>query len=439
MKITENFLTAVSGFSPSGGVLVALSGGADSVCLLNLFISAKKSGAFPYRIAAAHLNHSLRGEEADRDEAFCKSICEKCGIELFVKKLDIASIAKEKGLCTEEAARDERYAFFADILADSPDLEFVATAHNKDDFCETMILNLIRGSGIDGLCSIPRKRGNIIRPLLGISRAEILDYISENSLSFVTDSTNLETEYTRNKVRHNIMPHFAEISPAYLDCIERSAKLLRADADFIAGEAKKAYCNCVNGGVLDTKAAQKLHTSLLSRILKMLYNEGGFSSLEEVHVDAICRQIASGKENFTLSLHASRCVCERGKLFFTNETGAKEFAFAVEFEKEIELPNGICVKLSKIKQDGAQKLLWAGGDLIIRSRREGDTMRIFGKTHKVKRLISDKKLSGNEKDKLFFLTSNEEIIYTNIPAISDAAFTKKDGENCIYIYTKETL
>ena len=439
MNITEKFSKALDSFSPTGGVLVALSGGADSICLLNLFISAKKSGAFPYRLAAAHLNHSLRGKEADRDEEFCKNVCEKCGIEFFAKKLDIAAIAKENGLCTEEAARNERYSFFADILRENEDLQFVATAHNKDDFCETMILNLLRGSGIDGLSSIPKKRGNIIRPLIDVSRAEIIDYIKENSLEFVTDSTNTETEYTRNKVRHNVIPRFAEITPAYLDCITRSAKLLLTDADFISAEAKKAYGECVFDGMLDTKSAQNLHRSLLSRIVKILYNESGFSSLEEVHIDAICSQILCGKENFSLSLHASKCVCERGKLFFTTDEKTEDFDITAEFDKEILLPSGVSVTLSKEKKDGGVKLLWDGGKLRIRSRKDGDTICIFHKTHKVKRLISDKKLSGKEKEKLFFLTSNEEIIYTNIPAVADKAFTKKDCENCIYIYTKETL
>ena len=442
MKINEKFTAALSAFSLCGGVLVALSGGADSMCMLSLFTEAKKSGTFPYEIAAAHLNHSLRGDESDRDEAFCRTFCEQNGIRFFAKKLDVNTLALASGLCTEEAARNARYAFFEEILQNEDTLSYVATAHNKEDFAETMLLNLVRGSGIDGLRSIPRQRGNVIRPMLDIRRDEILAYNKENSVFFVTDSTNLTDDYSRNKIRHNVLPALSEVSHGYLDCICRTASLLSADADFLLAEAKKAYGECVQNGSLYTKKAQNLHPSILSRVIKMLYNESGAPSLEEVHIRALCDQIGCGKENFSISLPACIAICERGILRFTaKKAEATEFNIAVEINKEILLPCGITVTLSDRASDGAIPLLAdaLGENTVIRSRKEGDCIRVFGKTHKIKRMISDKKLDSEQKAKLFFIESDGEIIYSNLPAISDKAFAKGHGGDRIFISTKETL
>ncbi len=441
MKITEKFLSALDRFSLSGGVLVALSGGADSMCMLNLFIAAKKDGLFTYEIVAAHLNHSIRGEESDPDEKFCRIFCEKNGIPFFAKTLDIGNMAKQSGLCTEEMARNARYAFFEEILRDNPSLSYVATAHNKEDVCETMLLNLVRGSGIDGLRSIPERRDNIIRPMLDISRAEILEYSEKTGIEYVTDSTNLTDEYNRNKIRHNVLPALSKISEGYLDCISRTAALLSRDAEFMNSEAEKAYAECVKNRVLYTEKAQNLHSSVLSRVVKMLYNHSGFSSLEETHIRAVCEQIANGKKNFSLSLHGCSVLCERGRMRFTEKCEAAEYEIETEVGKEIALPNGISVTLSKEWCEGAVPLRAEAlcGRLMLRSRKNGDCIRLFGKNHKIKRMISDKKLGREEKARLFFLTCDDEIIYTNLPAVADKAFTKKGGENSIFISVKETL
>lgn len=440
--VKTKFLAALRAMQPCGGVLVALSGGADSVCLLDLFLAAKANGDFPYPIAAAHLNHNLRGEESDRDEAFCRALCAKSDIPLFVKSADIHAMAKQSGKSIEEAARDVRYAFFDDVLRENGALCHIATAHHADDFCETMLLNLIRGSGITGLCSIPRVRGNILRPLLDCSREEILGYIEAADLAFVTDSTNLSAAYSRNRLRLHVLPEFAKISAGYAESMQRTAALLARDADYLDGEAKKAYATVVTCGVLDTKKAQNFHLSILSRILRMLYNEHGRKCLAEAHVDAILEQIGRDKENFMLSLPDCICICERGRLSFAEKMpGAEDFCIEVHLGMETALPNGITVLLSEKPTADAIPLRHDAlcGKLALRSRREGDTIKQFGKTHKIKRMIADQKLSAAEKSKLFFLTADEKILYTNLPAVADDAFCKTDDGHCIFIITKETL
>ena len=436
--VRATFLAALQQMQVRGGVLVALSGGADSVCLLDLFCEAKKSGDFPYAIAAAHLNHALRGEESDRDEQFCATLCARYGIPLHRKRVDVRALAEGKSI--EEAARDARYTFFAEALGAGDGLSYVATAHHAGDFCETMLLNLVRGSGIDGLCSIPRTRGNILRPLLDCSREEILAYNKARGLAFVTDSTNLSVKYSRNRIRHRVLPELAEISEGYADSMVRTAALLARDADFLRTEAKRAFAAVVQNGVLDTKQAQNLHPAILSRIVKMLYTHCMGAHLAEVHIDAIAKQVASGKTDFSLSVPGGICHAERGRLTFTEALPKEnDFSLPIVIGTPVALPCGITVLLSE-QPDGTPLLAEAlSGKLTVRSRREGDTLRQFGKTHKIKRMIADKKLSAQEKAKLFFLVANGEILYTNLPATADRAFPRTDGGPCIYIKIEETL
>lgn len=441
MNIKENFLTSLDSFTLSGGVLVALSGGADSVCLLDLFVTAKKKGKFPYTVAAAHLNHCLRGDEADRDEEFCKELCENYGVKFHSSRIDVNALARESGKGVEEAARSARYDFLHGIVANDESLSYIATAHHKGDMCETLILNLARGTSIDGLCSIPSRRGDIIRPLLGVSRSEILAYNNEKGLSFVTDSTNLEAKYSRNRVRLNILPEFKELYSGYEENLERTVRLLRRDADYLTAEADKLYDLTVKNGILYTQKAQNIHLSLLSRIIKKLYNYNGFKDISEAYIDALCEKIRQGDENFTLSMHGSTALCERGELTLVKELPRiTEFCMDIRVGESVTLPCGLAVTLSCEKSDGAYplKVSALAEPLTIRSRRNGDTVTVFGKTHKIKRVISDKKLSAAEKSKLFFLTSGEEIIYSNIPVTADKAFVRKGENDCIFITVKDT-
>ncbi len=436
------FLAALRKIAPSGGVLVALSGGADSVCLLHLFLAAKETGLFPYEIATLHVNHSLRGAESDRDAEFCKHLAAKYGLYHFASTVDVAALAKRHRKSIEEAARDVRYTLFDGILEANDTLSYIATAHNKDDFCETMLLNLVRGSGLSGLCSIPRQRGKIIRPLLTVSRDEILAYNKENSLSFVTDSTNADTAYSRNRVRHKVLPELAAISAGYADSMVRTAALVERDAEYLDSEARALYETLVQDGALYTKNAQNIHLSMLSRIVKMLYTDHGFLNLAETHTDAICTQIRLGKENFKLSLPDSFALCERGMLRFVRTLPAKEdFCLPIEVGKAVTLPDGRVLLLTKEKTADAIPLREDAlcGKLTVRSRLGGDTITVFGKTHKLKRMIADKKYTEAQKAKLFFLCADDTILYTNLPAIADRAFCKAGDGPCIFITTKETL
>ena len=207
-------------FKNHGRYIVALSGGADSVALLLIL---KQLGV---SLSAAHCNFHLRGEESERDELFCVSLCERLGITLHRIHFDTQFYALQHKVSIEMAARDLRYRYFAQLAKDI-EADGICVAHHRDDNVETVILNLLRGSGVDGLAGIAPKNGNILRPLLCISRQDILDYLQLQGQDYVTDSTNLEDDALRNRIRHHVIPLLETINPAAKENIAQTAKYLR--------------------------------------------------------------------------------------------------------------------------------------------------------------------------------------------------------------------
>lgn len=215
MDVKAKALTTIQDenmLSPGAPVLAALSGGADSVALLHVLLSLRETLQLG-EIAALHVHHGLRGEEADRDEAFVRELCASWGVPLTVVHRDVARLAREQGKGVEETGRQVRYAALEEAAAKRGELCRIATAHTLSDNMETVLLHLCRGSGLHGLTGIPPVRGRIIRPLLHCSRQEIEAYCRENGLDFVTDSSNADIRYTRNRIRSCVVPELYTINP----------------------------------------------------------------------------------------------------------------------------------------------------------------------------------------------------------------------------------
>ncbi len=244
-------------------VVVGFSGGADSVCLLSILNNLKES--FGYSLKAVHINHGIRGTEADSDEEFAKQFCSDLNIPFEVFRFNCVDEAEKAKETVEECGRRLRYECFNKVCSDNSK---IATAHNANDNAETVIFNLTRGTSVKGLCGIPFVRNNIIRPLLYCSRKEIEAYCKENDLSFVIDSTNSDIEYTRNKIRHLIMPVLEEINPSFLSSFNSLCDNAGSVSGFITKNAEcllnEALINdfCYNREIL-LKADKAIVTELI--------------------------------------------------------------------------------------------------------------------------------------------------------------------------------
>lgn len=251
-------------------VLVGLSGGPDSVCLLHLLHTIKQK--YSLEIGAAHINHMIRGEEALEDEKYAKNLCEKLGINFYSIRIEIEKIAKERGISTETAGRDERYAFFNKISNENGYTK-IATAHNANDQAETIIMRMMRGTGLEGLGGIPVIRdGKYIRPILFLERGYIEKYCIDNDLEPRIDKTNLENIYSRNKIRLDILPYMKEnFNKDVVKAINRMSLLLQEDNEFINSEAKKAfskYCIVKKDEIIINKELFDKEKAIITRVIR---------------------------------------------------------------------------------------------------------------------------------------------------------------------------
>ncbi len=253
---------------PDDEVVVGLSGGADSVSLLFALNSLKEELSFT--LSACHVNHGLRGEEADSDMRFCEELCARLDIKLSVLDTDVKGFQR-KHESIEETARRVRYDFFAEVSAGKK----LATAHNLNDSAETVLINMMRGTGLKGLCGIPPTRGNIIRPLIYCSREEVECYCGENGLSYVTDKTNLSDDYTRNKVRHIILPEMMRINGSLLDTMLRMENNVREDSDYLEGLAETALNEAKTESGYTAEKIRLLEIPIRGRVIRRILMEGG--------------------------------------------------------------------------------------------------------------------------------------------------------------------
>lgn len=271
-SITEKVIQAVKQFDmleEENRVIVGLSGGADSVALLYCLKSLEK--ILGIKVYACHVNHNLRGKESDGDQAYTESLCKDLGIELRVFSVDVMGVsAKHKSI--EEKARELRYEAFCNLSRELG--AKVATAHNACDNTETVLMNMLRGTGLKGLCGIPPKRDYLIRPLIYCSREEIEDYCKENKLKYVTDKTNFSTDYTRNKIRIELIPKLLEINPSLFNTIRRMTYALSVDSGFLENMARDALDKAgIGDGIYETEFLRNLPEPVFTRAVSLMLKE----------------------------------------------------------------------------------------------------------------------------------------------------------------------
>lgn len=288
-------------------VISALSGGADSVALLHCLKSLEKP--LGINVYACHINHNLRGEDSDNDQKFAEKLCESLGVEISVFSVNVKENA-EKHQSIEEKARELRYEAFS-ALAEKLGAK-VATAHNGCDNTETVLLNILRGTGLKGLCGIPPKRDYLIRPLLFCTREEIEGYCKENDLKFVTDKTNFSTAYTRNKVRLEIVPKLLEVNPSLHAATERMTSSLIEDSLFLENMAKEALSQAkTENGAYFTKPLLSLPKPIFTRTISLMLREKDIEP-SALRINGIAEIMEAGKGKINLAKNKF-AVVKKGK------------------------------------------------------------------------------------------------------------------------------
>ena len=430
----------LSGLDASTPILVGFSGGADSsALLLMLRIYSEQSGA---RIYAAHVNHGIRGSEADRDERFCKELAESLGVEFFSTRLDIPAIAKESGESIESAARNERYRFFSEIMQ-KKSIPILATAHNADDNLETMIFNLTRGAGLGGLCGIPSVRqtegGIVIRPILSMEKRDIVAFCNDNGINFVTDSTNADIEYTRNKIRNQIIPILKEINTGVTQNASRTAEALKEDASYLQIATDDFLSSLSEKNSIELSCFSNSHPAIINRALMRIHSElSGKNTLEAVHINAIKELTKKGIPHSAVSLpQGFDAVIENGKLCFLptkKPTEVAEFDIALSDgrnsidEAEVEIfinaePNSKNIyKKSIILSIDSAKIK---GAIHARSRHAGDKILSGGMHKSLKKLLNEKKIPLEYRARIPIIYDDEGILAIPFVAIRDGARPKK--------------
>lgn len=401
-------------------VLVALSGGADSVALLRILLS------LGYRCHAVHCNFHLRGEESDRDERFVTALCHTLGVECEVVHYDTQGYAAEHKVSVEMAARELRYREF-ERLRQAHDLDAIAVAHHQDDAVETLLLNLIRGAGINGLTGMKVRNGHVVRPLLCLTRDEIINYLSHLGQSYVTDSTNLTDMYARNKVRLQLLPLMEQINPAAKDNIMQAALHLGEAATIynkVIEETKTRLVTTHAEGI-DIEIAALLDTEVPQTHLFEIVHPYGFNSAQ---VADIFRSLTAEAGRLFESADYTLLRDRTHLLLRRNNPEGDNYQLSILHsqlnEDLVQLPDGTQLIVTTIEPDASWQVprrndvlcLDASritGPLTLRHPRQGDRFSPFGMrgSKLLSDLYTDLKLPHTEKAKQWVLCHGDDIVW----------------------------
>lgn len=406
--IISKIRTADKQYSLFGGtklITVACSGGADSMALLHALQSIAEE--YGFTVKAAHFNHLIRGEEADRDEAFVRNYCSRCGIEFVAGRSNVPEYAAENNLSVELAARKLRYEFLLKVSNGG----VVATAHHAGDNLETMLFNLVRGTALAGLCGIPPKRDIYIRPLILCSREEIEKYCNENGIEYVTDSTNLSDEYSRNRLRHHVVPELKAVRSSVETAAARTAQSLTEDEEFLSQISLQEYEKRFDKGALIIAGFDKLPRAVAKRVLKKYWYDKLGENPDFLHITEIYECcINGGKCSLPCDMFA---VSKNGKLCIESSEEKVSTRFSVEISEEsadlLKKNRKIHNLLLKNSID-CDKII---GKLVLRTREEGDRVLIKGRggTKTLKKLYNEYKIPLYERENLPILADENGIVW----------------------------
>lgn len=416
-----------------------LSGGADSVCLLLVLYSLKER--LNINIEALHVNHCLRGDESDHDEQFCRELCAKIGIPFTAVSCNVKEYAEKNSLSCEESARILRYNIFREYS----DGKKIATAHNADDNLETIVHHLIRGTALKGLAGIPPVRENIIRPLLAVSRHEIEEYLAEYGQKYVTDSTNLTDDYTRNKIRHKIIPLMREINSSLTETSVRSIDSLRSENALIESETDITMKKCFNNGIFTN--LKEYNEVIRRRCISRVLNEKNLPVSNQRLAECDKIVLNGGKVNISNNIYfisdgktSQLKIIEPQKSEFISKelrigentifSDSKMICELIECDNLVKF-NDVNKKLTFYLLD-YDKII---GRAVVRSRKYGDRIRLKGRnfTSSLKKLINEK-IPDSLKTSLHFIEDSEGTVFAENIGIAERVSPDRNTKYLLKIY-----
>ena len=402
-----------SGIGRGTVVIIAASGGADSSALLDAIVRIRHFHGLPGEVIAAHLNHQLRGEESDGDELHVRQMAERLGLRLFAERVNVSEILLEHGGNLEAAARKVRYDFLQRI-ADENRAGFVLTAHTRDDQVETLLMRLLRGSGADGLRGIHHQRplgatAKLLRSMLAVTRAEVLDHCDAYQIGFRTDSSNLSPKFKRNRIRHQLVPLMRELNPRFDEALTRAADLLADDDDFIDSIAGDLYHQSGgDGSALLLEGLVDRHPALRRRVLRIWLDEqrGDLRKISFSHLASLDRLLISGRSGKRVELPFGFVAVRQSDsirlLSINNQTENPSQPLILKMDSPVRFGNFLITMTGDFSAHFKRKESFPGrsyqvmlnvnnnsdepenAGLMVRARRPGDSYTPLGKDHKIK-------------------------------------------------------
>lgn len=407
-RIVEDTITENALFTHNDIVLVALSGGADSVALLHIL------NELDYKCIALHCNFHLRGEESDRDQRFVEDLCSELKIKLIVKHFRTKDYAASKHISIEMAARELRYDWFEKCIEENIG-NIIAVAHHEDDNVETFLINLTRGSGINGLKGMKIKNGNIARPLLRIPRTRILSFLKDRNQEYVTDSTNLQNEFTRNKIRLDIIPLFEKINPSFKKNIAETAQRLNEASQIYNSAIRQSIKNVFSDNKIDIGKLKK-ETSARTVLFEILHPKG----FNQSQIDNIYN-ILDGQPGKKFISTEYELIKDRTHLILSPKGNSPDEPLILKDNMKIspgkihitEIAKDNNFKITRHKNIAYLDKDKIKGHLKVRKWEKGDSFIPLGMKGRknISDFLTDKKKSIPEKNNTYIITDNYNIVW----------------------------
>lgn len=457
MKVADN-VRLPDGYAPSTPVLVAFSGGADSTLLLHLLHAHSMETGAP--LYAVHVHHGIRGKDADADLAFCRQVCRDLHVPLFAVKVNVPALAKKSGQSLEEAARHARYRHFARLMQKF-NIPLLATAHHADDNLETLLFRLCRGTGTQGLRGIPAfaplpgtpedSSLCLFRPLLNLTKQEILDECRQRNLAFVTDATNACDDYARNRIRNRVIPELEQLFAHPQHAAARLCRAAAEDCNALDAIAMQIYHEHAKDGRLSTDLLRTQPPAIAKRLIRLCYsafalqNGMGYAMTEAVHLDAVWQQICAGKPG-SISLPCDICaVIDRDALCMTKhrwnanhidyalplKEGMTEFCDAgvtvwTSFPEKVQTDTACSTNVYNLYTELRVSFDTIRGRAFWRPMKEGDVILSCGMHKRVRKLYSQHSVPLALRARLPLLCDEDGILAVPGICLRDGAAAAQD-------------